>query len=317
MKGLTDIPGIRVGHASNLKAITGCTVVLCEGGAVAGVDIRGSASGTQEVDVLNPLHVSDRVHAITLAGGSAYGLEAAAGVRRYLEQRKVGFSVGGGMVVPLVPAAIIFDLHIGDGRTRPTREMGEAAAAAASADAVVEGSVGAGTGATVGKIFGMARAMKSGVGTFSLKAGNAMVAALAVVNALGDIRDPASGHIIAGARQSTESHEFSDSQAAMANGKVAGFDASNTTLVVVATDARLSKTGATKLAQLSGLGIARAIYPVNTMSDGDTVFALSTGDVTANIDVLGAAAADAVVQAILRAVRSAGSLGGVPSYLGL
>jgi L-aminopeptidase/D-esterase-like protein len=317
MKGLTDIPGIRVGHASDLKALTGCTVILCEGGAVAGVDVRGSATGTQELDVLNPLHVTDRIHGISLAGGSAYGLEAASGVRRYLERRKVGFPVGNNMVVPIVPAAILFDLHLGDGSVRPNREMGEAAAAAATGEAVPEGSVGAGTGATVGKLFGMARAMKGGVGTFTLKAGNATVSALAAVNALGDIRDPATGKIIAGARQSAESHEFTDTQAAMVKGAVGGFSRSNTTLVVVATDAKLSKTGATKLAQLAGLGIARAIYPVNTMSDGDLVFALSTGEVGANIDTLGAAASEAVTQAILRAVRTATSLGGVPAYLGL
>jgi L-aminopeptidase/D-esterase-like protein len=317
MKGLTDIPGIRVGHASDLKALTGCTVILCEGGAVAGVDVRGSATGTQELDVLNPLHVTDRIHGISLAGGSAYGLEAASGVRRYLERRKVGFPVGNNMVVPIVPAAILFDLHLGDGSVRPNREMGEAAAAAATGEAVPEGSVGAGTGATVGKLFGMARAMKGGVGTFTLKAGNATVSALAAVNALGDIRDPATGKIIAGARQSAESHEFADSQAAMAKGAVGGFSPSNTTLVVVATDAKLSKTGATKLAQLAGLGVARAIYPVNTMSDGDLVFALSMGEVGANIDTLGAAASEAVTQAILRAVRTARSLGGVPAYLGL
>jgi L-aminopeptidase/D-esterase-like protein len=317
MKGLTDIPGIRVGHASDLKALTGCTVILCEGGAVAGVDVRGSATGTQELDVLNPLHVTDRIHGISLAGGSAYGLEAASGVRRYLERRKVGFPVGNNMVVPIVPAAILFDLHLGDGSVRPNREMGEAAAAAATGEAVPEGSVGAGTGATVGKLFGMARAMKGGVGTFTLKAGNATVSALAAVNALGDIRDPATGKIIAGARQSAESHEFTDTQAAMVKGAAGGFSRSNTTLVVVATDAKLSKTGATKLAQLAGLGIARAIYPVNTMSDGDLVFALSTGEVGANIDTLGAAASEAVTQAILRAVRTATSLGGVPAYLGL
>lgn len=316
MKGLTDIAGIRVGHISDLKALTGCTVVLCEGGAVAGVDVRGSATGTQELDVLNPLHVTDRIHGICLAGRSAYGLEAASGVRRYLEKRKIGFSVGNDMVVPIVPAAILFDLRMGDASVRPTREMGEAAAAAATSDAVVEGSVGAGTGATIGKLYGMARAMKGGVGSFTVKAGAATVSALVVVNALGDVRDPATGQIVAGMRKSAESHEFADSQAEMVKGAVGGFK-SNTTLAIVATDAKLSKTGATKLAQLSGLGIARSIYPVNTMSDGDVVFALSLGEVKASIDSLGAAGAEALAQAVLRAVRSAASLGGVPSYLGL
>src|SRR5450432_226475 len=182
MKGLTDIPGILVGHVSDYKALKGCTAILCEAGAAAGVDVRGFATGSQELDVLSPMHVTERVHAIVLAGGSAYGLDAAAGVRRYLENKHVGFDVGYGLVVPIVPAAVLFDLYIGDGHVRPTREMGEAAAKAATADAVAEGCVGAGTGATVGKLFGMHRAMKSGVGSFTVSLpGGVLVSALAVV----------------------------------------------------------------------------------------------------------------------------------------
>jgi L-aminopeptidase/D-esterase-like protein len=195
--------------------------------------------------------------------------------------------------------------------------MGEAAAAAATDQAVEEGCVGAGTGATIGKLFGMARAMKSGLGTFSMEAGGATVSALVVVNALGDVRDPHTGKIVAGARKSASSHEFEDSEAAMIRGAAGGFTRSNTTLAVVATNARLSKVGATKLAQLASLGMARAISPVNTMSDGDMVFALSAGEVNANIDTLGAAAAETLAQAILRAVRSAKNMGGVPAYFGL
>ena len=314
MKGLTDIPGVQVGHFSDFKALTGCTVILCRAGAVGGVDVRGSATGTQEIDVLNPLHVTDRVHAICLAGGSAYGLEAASGVRRYLERQKIGFAVGKGMVVPIVPAAILFDLGIGDGHVRPTREMGEAAAAAATDRAVEEGCVGAGTGATIGKLFGMAQAMKSGIGSFTVECAGATVSALVAVNALGDVLDLHTGKIVAGARRSAESHEFMDSAAAMINGRKGGFTRSNTTLAVVATNARLSKTGATKLAQLASLGVARSISPVNTMSDGDVTFALSVGEVSADVDVLGAAAAEALGQAILRAVRLAKSMGGVPGY---
>jgi L-aminopeptidase/D-esterase-like protein len=316
MKGLTDVPGIKVGHVSDYKAITGCTAVLCEGGAVAGVDVRGSATGSQELDVLNPLHVTDRIHAICLAGGSAFGLEAASGVRKYLEGRKIGFAAGK-FIVPIVPGAILFDLGIGDGSARPNREMGEAAAAAATDQAVGEGCVGAGTGATIGKLFGMARAMKGGVGTFTVEAGSAIVSALVAVNALGDVRDPNTGKIIAGARKSAASHEFEDSEAAMIQGAAGGFTRGNTTLAVIATNARLSKTGATKLAQLASLGMARSIYPVNTMSDGDMVFALSLGEVNAGIDSLGAAAAEALAQAIMRAVRLAKTMGGVPGYFGL
>jgi len=316
VKGLTDIPGIKVGHVSDYKAITGCTAILCEGGAVAGVDVRGSATGSQELDVLNPLHVTDRIHGICLAGGSAFGLEAASGVRRFLESRKIGFPAGK-FLVPIVPAAILFDLGIGDGSVRPNREMGEAAAAAATDQTVAEGCVGAGTGATVGKLFGMARAMKSGIGTFTMSAGSATVSALVAVNALGDVRDPHTGKIVAGARKSDTSHEFADSEAAMIEGLSGGFSRTNTTLAVIATDAKLSKTGATKLAQLAGLGMARSIAPVNTMSDGDIVFALSLGQANASIDTVGAAAAEALAQAILRAVRSATNMGGLPGHFGL
>jgi L-aminopeptidase/D-esterase-like protein len=313
MKGLTDIPGIKVGHVSDVKAVTGCTAILFEKGAVGGVDVRGSATGTQELDTLNPLHVTERIHGICLAGRSAFGLEAASGVRRYLEEKKIGFKAGR-FVVPIVPAAILFDLPVGDASVRPTREMGEAAAAAANDDVVEEGCVGAGTGATVGKMFGMDRAMKSGIGTFTMQAGPALVSALVAVNALGDVLDPHTGKIVAGARKAKDSHEFADSAAAMRQGMAAGFTRSNTTLAVVATNAKLSKTGATKFAQLASLGMVRAISPVNTMSDGDLVFGVSTGDVNASIDTLGAAAAETLAQAILRAVRSAVTLGGVPGY---
>lgn len=315
MKGLTDIPGILVGHASDYDGLTGITVILCENGAVAGGDIRGSATGLTEWDLLNPMHVTDRIHGVTFAGGSAFGLEAASGVRRFLAQKGVGFKTGGG-VVPLVVGAILYDLGIGKKTVRPSREMGEVAAAAATAAPVVEGAIGAGTGATVGKILGMKQAMKSGIGswTVALAGPNAgvLVSALAVVNALGDVRDPATGRTIAGARRSPESAEFADSPAVMKSTTATGFTKSNTTLVVVATNALLTKVEASKLAQLGQLGVARSIYPVNTMSDGDIVVALSTGTMRAPVDALGVAAAEAVTESILRAVKLAPSLGGIP-----
>src|SRR5260370_24004939 len=226
MKGLTDIPGIRVGHVSDLDALTGCTVILCDGGAVAGVDIRGSATGTAEMDVMSPGHVTDRVHAVVFAGGSAFGLEAASGVRRYLEKKGVGFDTGAAKV-PIVPCAILYDLGIGKAGVRPTREMGEAAAAAATSDAVKEGAVGAGTGATVGKLVGgMRQAMKSGIGsaTVSLEESLARVrvSALAAVNAVGDIRDPQTGALIAGAGRSPERMEVAGEEALMKRGLRAG-----------------------------------------------------------------------------------------------
>ena len=316
MKGLTDIPGILVGHASDYEALTGCTVILCESGAVAGCDIRGSATGTEEFNLMSPLHLTGRIHAVTLAGGSAFGLEAASGVRHFLEQKGIGYETGAAKV-PLVPAAILYDLGLGKPNVRPTREMGEAASAAATDEAVQEGAVGAGTGATVGKLFGMSRAMKSGIGsaTVSLEGGFAgvMVAALVAVNAVGDVCNPDSGEVVAGARQSSESREFANAERQMIQGATArSSQGENTTLVVVATNARLSKVQATKLAQMAGIGMARTIRPVWTMSDGDVIIALSIGDTTADMNTLGVAAADAVAQAIVRAVRHAPTLGGVP-----
>ena len=320
MKGLTDIPGIRVGHVSDFDALTGCTVILCDGGAVAGVDIRGSATGTAEMDVMSPGHVTDRVHAVVFAGGSAFGLEAASGVRRYLEKKGVGFDTGVAKV-PIVPCAILYDLGIGKANVRPGREMGEAAAAAATSDPVKEGPVGAGTGATVGKLFGIRQAMKSGIGSATVPLEGPLaavrVSALVAVNAVGDIRDPRTGALIAGARKSPESMELVDTEQQMKRGLRGGFRRENTTLAVVATNARLNKVQAAKLAQMAGLGMARTIYPVNTMSDGDVVIALSLGNEAANIDALGVAAAEALAQAIVRAVRLSPTMGGLPGLASL
>ncbi len=250
------------------------------------------------------------MHGILLAGGSAFGLEAASGVRHYLERRGAGIKFGG-HTIPIVVGAILFDLNIGKGNVRPTMAMGEAAAAAASAEAVAEGCVGAGTGATVGKMRGMAQAMKSGIGSYTVTLpGGLLVSSLVAVNALGDVRDPATGRIVAGARKAPDSREFLNTDEAMRQNAVAG--SHNTTLAVVATNAKLTKVQTQKLAQFASLGMARAIYPVNTTADGDTVFALSMGNIQADINALGSAAAEAVVQAILRAVRMAKSMGGVP-----
>jgi L-aminopeptidase/D-esterase-like protein len=315
MKGLTDIPGVRVGHVSDYEALTGCTVVLCEGGAVAGVDLRGSASGTEELPVMAPDHIAPHVHAVVLAGGSAFGLEAASGVRRYLEQHGVGFDTGVTRV-PIVPCAILYDLGIGKPGVRPTREMGEAAAAAATDGPVVEGAVGAGTGATVGKLFGMRQAMKSGLGSWTVSLSGPYegikVAALAVVNAFGDVVDPATGRIVAGARVAPDSRDFADTADQLKRGARSRFAGANTTLVVVATNAALDKAGAQKLAALAQIGMARTIRPVNTPYDGDLVIALSLGKRQADLTALGVAAADAVSEAILRAVRLAPTLGGLP-----
>jgi L-aminopeptidase/D-esterase-like protein len=310
MKGLTDVSGVLVGHASDFDALTGVTAILCPGGAVAGGDIRGSATGTQDWEVLDPDHVTDRIHGVVFAGGSAFGLEAASGVRKFLEQKGIGFDTRYAKV-PIVPGAILYDLGIGKASVRPTREMGEAAAAAANDGSVREGAIGAGTGATVGKVLGMKQAMKSGVGTFTLMVRGVVVSALVVVNAVGDVIDPKTGAIVAGARKGVDSREFANSAEVFKSGAAGPFKGSNTTLVAVATNAKLTKVQARKVARLAGNGMARAISPVNMMSDGDLIVAMSLGREDASVDAVGIAAAEAVAEAILRAVRLAPTLGGV------
>ena len=307
------IPGVRIGHASDFKGLTGCTVVLCERGAVCGIDIRGSAAGTRDLAPCLPGHVVERVHAIFLSGGSAFGLDAAAGVMEYLEGRGAGFQAGKSRV-PIVPGAVIFDLHLGSSNARPDRRMALRACRNASRE-IVEGSIGAGTGATVGKLFGIERATKGGVGFWSreLPAG-VRVQALAVVNAIGDVVDPKTGKVLAGARLSPDSTEFVGTAERMFEGRAGqGFGPTHTTLVVVITNAALDKVQATKVAQMAQDGMARAVRPVHTLWDGDLVFVLSLGRNSTDVNTLGTAAADATARAIVRAVEEAEGLGGVPS----
>ncbi len=322
VKGLTDIPGIRVGHATNIEALTGCTVVLCERGAVAGYDVRGSASGTAEFFVMDPGHIAGRVHAVVLAGGSAFGLDAGTGVRNALERRGIGFRTSH-TVVPIVPTAILYDLGIGKSNVRPTAEMGEAACAAATDYAVLEGAVGAGTGATVGKALGSANAMKSGLGSATVSIGSGqdpvLVSALAAVNAYGDVRDPATGKVIAGTRVAPDSLECVDTARWLLDGRPSLSElrrGENTTLVVVATNARLDAVHARKLAQMAQAGLTQVISPAHTMVDGDLIVALSYGEHPADMIALGAAATRAVEQSIVRAVRYAPSMGGLPGLAG-
>lgn len=311
---LTAIEGIRVGHAHNLDGPTGCTVILCPPGTVGGVDQRGGAPGTRETDLLRPEHLVEHVNAILLAGGSAYGLDAAGGVMRYLEESGVGFPVGVG-VVPIVPAAIIFDLDLGDPRIRPDAAMGYAACRAASAEAVAEGCVGAGAGARVGMALGPAFACKSGLGTALMDLGDGLkVAALMVVNALGDVIAE-DGTILAGVRTPPEGNAFMDCRNVM---RLMATQVSptggNTVVGVVATNARLTKEETNKVAQMAQDGLARAIRPAHTMLDGDTLFALATGSVgRANVSVIGAFAAEATTEAIRRAVQAATPLAGLPT----
>ncbi|MGH8068394.1 MAG: P1 family peptidase [Candidatus Entotheonellia bacterium] len=311
MGSLTDIPGIRVGHVTDEDALTGCTAILCEQGAVGGVDIRGGATGTRDLGPLDPSHIAPHVHAILLGGGSAFGLDAAGGVMRYLEERGFGFRVGKA-IVPIVPSAIIFDLSIGDPGVRPTVSMGYAACEQATAGPVAEGSVGAGTGATVGKAYGIEWAMKGGVGTASQTFPvGVVVAALVVVNCWGDVVKD--GKIIAGTRDSRGG--FASTTHLLRRGELTqAIRELNTTLGVVATNARFNKVELTKIAQLAQQGLTRTIAPVHTMFDGDLVFALSLGSQTADLHRVGFAAADLLAQAVVRAVTRAMSRGGIPCY---
>jgi L-aminopeptidase/D-esterase-like protein len=313
--GITAVPGIRVGHATDPEGMTGCTVVLCEKGAVGGVDQRGGAPGTRETDLLRPFHLVQEVHAVLLAGGSAYGLAAADGVMRYLEEKGIGFDARVAKV-PIVPAAILFDLDLGDPKARPGAALGYAACQAATSDPVAEGNVGAGTGATVGKIMGMGRAMKSGLGSAAVSLGRGLVVgALLAVNSFGDVVDPQSGEILAGARK-PRADEPADTLEVMRSivGKAVLKFASNTVIGVVATNARLTKEEANRVAQMAQDGIARTVRPAHTMLDGDTLFALAIGKKNADVNLVGAYAAEVVAEAIVRGVRAAKGAGGLPAY---
>jgi L-aminopeptidase/D-esterase-like protein len=312
---ITGIPGIKVGHHTDTRRPTGCTVVMAEEGAVGGVDVRGAAPGTRETDLLDPVNTVSVVHAVVLAGGSAFGLDAATGVMRYLEERGIGFDTRVARV-PIVPAAILFDLTVGDSKIRPDAESGYKACKAASSTAPPDGNYGAGAGATVGKLFGMLRAMKGGIGSVCLRIPNAPgVAAIIAVNAVGDVSDPAIGKLLAGARTADGKH-LQGAMASVLRGDPLppGLLGTATTIGVIATDAVLTKAQANKVAQMAHDGLARAINPVHTPGDGDTLFCLATGKSgkSANVTLIGALAAEAVTQAVLRAVRSARSIPGFP-----
>lgn len=320
---ITDVRGIEVGHAQNEEALTGCTVILCRKGAVAGVDVRGGAPGTRETDLLNPVNLVEKVHAIVLAGGSAYGLDAAGGVMRYLEENKIGFNTGAARV-PIVPSAILYDLSIGRADLRPDSAMGAFAAASADSTPPAEGNVGAGTGASVGKMFGPALAMKSGLGTASVDiGGGVIVGAIVAVNAWGDVINPDTGEIVAGLRSGRvgplrigKGNQFADTLAMMKTPAGRGVlnlaNRGNTVIGAVATNAKLTKAQAAKVAQMAHDGLARTVRPAHTMLDGDTIFALSTGAKKADVSTVGAFAAEAISQAILRAVKMAKPAGTLP-----
>jgi L-aminopeptidase/D-esterase-like protein len=316
--GLTAVQGLKVGSYTLSERPTGCTVVLAEAGAVAGVDQRGGAPGTRELALLNPINTVQKANAIVLAGGSAFGLDAASGVMRYLDERHVGYDTGVAKV-PIIPAAILFDLNVGGNPSiRPTADCGYKAAAAATAGPVQEGNVGAGAGATIGKLGGPGRAMKAGLGSAAITLPNGLtVAALVAVNAVGDIIDPRTGQVIAGVRTPDGLH-LADARKLIESGELLHPRAragQNTTLGIVATNAALTKDQVTKMAEMASDGYARAISPVHSPADGDTVFGLATGTHAgeANLLVIGSLAADAMARAIVRAAWQARSIPGYPA----
>jgi L-aminopeptidase/D-esterase-like protein len=310
---ITDVAGLRVGHFTDRRRPTGCTVLLCPQGATCGVDVRGAAPGTRETDLLRPDNLVEQVHALLLTGGSAFGLDAASGVMRWLEERGHGLVVGPA-VVPIVPAAVLFDLWIGDPHIRPDAAAGYAACEAAGHEPPAQGSVGAGAGASVGKLFGIDRAMKGGIGTASLKVGALTVGALVAVNSSGDVIDPRDGRVIAGTR-GADGRPRSASRA-IAAGEIPprALPGMATTIGIVATDAQLSKAQCQKLASMAHNGLARSIDPVHTMADGDTLFALATGASgrPGEMSVLGVLAATVTARAVLNAVRAATGLADPP-----
>ena len=308
---ITQVAGIEVGHFSDTRRPTGCTVIIARDGAVGGVDVRGAAPGTRETDLLQPGNLVEKVHAIVLSGGSAWGLEAATGAVRWLEEQGVGYDVGVGRL-PLVPSAVLFDLMVGDASIRPDAQAGYLACAAASNKHPAEGNVGAGAGASVGKLFGMARAMKGGVGTASITVDGVTVGALIACNAVGDVLDSDTGTILAGARTSARGLKLMDSRRALLRGNMGApvLAGTNTTIGVIATDAVIDKAQAQRLALMGHDGLARAINPVHTQLDGDTLFALGTGKSakTLSMLLLGTMAAEVTARATARAVLAAKSL---------
>lgn len=313
----TEIEGISVGNAQNLEAITGCTVVLCKEGAIAGVDVRGGSPGTRETDLLNPENLVEKIHAVVLAGGSAFGLDAASGVMKYLEERKVGFDVQV-TVVPIVCSAILFDLNIGDYRIRPDGKMGYEACMNATNNQCLNGSIGAGTGATVGKLFGNERAMKGGLGSYAIQVGDLKVGSIVAVNCLGDVIDPSTGEILAGLLdESGEKLIGTENELIKLYREKTNVFSGNTTIGVVATNGKFTKSQAKKIASMAHNGYGRTMRPAHSIFDGDTIFTMATGKVEADINVVGLLAARTMEQAIVNAVKKSTSLGGFKSYSNL
>ena len=311
---ILDVAGIKVGQAQNEKALTGCTVIICEDGATCGVDVRGGGPGTRETDLLNPVNMIQKVHAVVLSGGSAFGLESTCGVSEYLEEQNIGFDVGVAKV-PIVVGAVLFDLGAGDAKVRPDKKMGYEACVNASSEKLQQGNYGAGCGATVGKIKGMEYAMKGGIGSSSIKLPNGLVvSAMVAVNAFGDVYE--NGQVIAGVLND-EKTKVDNSYELMKEGvSKGGFSIDNTTIGVVVTNAKLDKAGCTKISQMAHNGYAKTIFPIHTPHDGDTIFTMATGEVEigADITLLGSLATEVIEKSILNAIKNAKSINKIVSY---
>ena len=314
MGSIIDIEGVKVGHASDFEAITGCTVILFDNPATAAIDLRGGGTSTRQIDSLLSHNTFGKIHAVLLTGGSGYGLDASSGVVSYLEAHNIGLEVGHGLVVPSVPTAVIFDLGIGDGRVRPDAKMGYEACINAKSSEFDEGSIGVGTGATIGKLLGIKQATKGGIGTqsYKLKSG-AIIAVLVVVNAFGDIVSPKDGDVIAGVRDSEGGHIFPGTLNLFKQGIIRRADSyQNTTLAVVVTDADLSKSELLRISNIAQTGLAKVISPVHTVQDGDMVISVSSGKKKEDVNLIGVVAAELIEKAIIRAVEQSTSLGGIP-----
>lgn len=310
----TDIDGIKVGHAQDLKAATGCTVIICEDGATGGVDVRGGSPGTRETDLLDPQNLVDKIHAVMLSGGSAFGLDAASGAMKYLEEKDIGFDVQV-TKVPIVCSAVLFDLVVGDYKVRPDLEMGYKACVNATEKECPNGNIGAGTGATVGKFLGIERAMKGGLGSYAIQIGDLKVGAIVAVNALGDIIDPETGEVLAGLLDEDKKN-LAGTENIMAKkySEKKNIFSGNTTIGVVATNGIFTKAEANKLASMSHNGYARTMRPAHSIFDGDTIFAMATGKIEADINVVGFLAARAMERAVVNAIKSAESAYGFKAY---
>ncbi|MBV1817013.1 P1 family peptidase [Anaerosalibacter bizertensis] len=310
---ITDVEGIKVGHSQSNEGMTGCTVVICEDGATAGVDVRGSAPGTRETDLLNAEKMVNKIHAVLLSGGSAFGLDAAGGVMKFLEDKKIGFDVGV-TKVPIVSGAVIFDLDIGDYSIRPNFNMGYLAAKNAKEEEKSQGNIGCGMGATVGKILGPEYSMKSGIGSASMNIGNLWVGAIIAVNSFGDVYDYETNNILAGAYDYKNKKLLNSYEIMKEEKNSKDFSIKNTTIGVVATNGILSKPEANKVAQMAQNGLARSINPIHTMYDGDTIFTMSTGKVKSDVNLIGTLSSEVVSRAITNAILSTNSYKNILSY---